>query len=108
MKKKTAYVCSNCGYDSPKWVGQCPNCKEWNTMEEFSIKEEPKNSRAASNGRRGSSVKKAVYIDEIDINDEVRVLTEISELDRVLGGGFVNGSLTLISGEPGIGKSTLT
>ncbi|MBQ6932997.1 MAG: DNA repair protein RadA [Clostridia bacterium] len=107
MKKKTAYVCTNCGYDSPKWTGQCPNCKEWNTMEEFTVKDEPKNSRVSSGGRLPSAVKKAVYIDEIDINDEVRVLTEISELDRVLGGGFVNGSLTLISGEPGIGKSTL-
>ena len=96
MKKKTAYVCGNCGYDSAKWLGQCPACHEWNTMSEFTVKEDKRNSLTV--GALQKSKNKPMAIEDIDLNSEVRVKTGISELDRVLGGGFVKGSLTLISG----------
>lgn len=107
MKKKTVYLCTNCGFDTPKWMGQCPNCSEWNTLEEYTIKEEPKNSRAVAQSNGEPSKNRPISIKNIDLYDEIRTNTKISELDRVLGGGIVSGSLILMSGEPGIGKSTL-
>ena len=109
MKKKVVYLCSECGADTPKWQGQCPNCSAWNTLQEYAVKEEPKNTRAISSAGNstGFPAQKPVKINEINVNDEVRTKTNIPELDRVLGGGIVSGSLILISGEPGIGKSTL-
>lgn len=102
-KTKTAYVCSNCGYDSPKWLGKCPGCGEWNTFVEERI--QPARGRAA----KGRLVKSTapVRLSEIEITSEQRVHMPSEELNRVLGGGLVAGSLTLIGGEPGIGKSTL-
>lgn len=102
-KTKTAYLCSNCGYDSAKWLGRCPACGEWNTFVEEKI------STAKSKSSKGRLVKSSspVKLSEIEITDEARMHMPSEELNRVLGGGLVAGSLTLIGGEPGIGKSTL-
>jgi len=102
-KKKTVYVCTDCGYDTPKWQGKCPNCGAWNTMQEETItpiKSSDSRFLAANFG-------KPVRLSEITTASEERFDTGISELNRVLGGGMVKGSLILVSGEPGIGKSTL-
>ncbi len=101
-KNKTQFVCSQCGYDSAKWYGQCPSCGEWNTMEEFKI-------TASAETKRGINTEcnRAVVIDEISETSEIRYDTGISEFNRVLGGGLVKGSLVLIGGDPGIGKSTI-
>ena len=101
-KNKTAYVCSQCGYDSAKWFGQCPSCGEWNTMEEFSVSVSAEKKRGFNADRS-----RAVAIDEISETSEIRYDTGISEFNRVLGGGLVKGSLVLIGGDPGIGKSTI-
>lgn len=101
-KAKSVYVCNQCGYESPKWFGCCPDCDEWNTMEEV--------IRSSSNSRKTDISRKSVLaerIDEISADDEIRFKTGMSELDRVLGGGIVKGSLVLLSGDPGIGKSTI-
>lgn len=103
-KTKTVFVCQECGYESPKWQGQCI-CGRWNTMIEEKViesKEDDRRSRAAS----GEKVR-ASRLSEIKSGNETRIDTGIGELNRVLGGGLVKGSLTLISGEPGIGKSTI-
>ena len=101
-KLKTMYVCSNCGYSNPKWSGKCPECDEWNTMEESVVDTAPqKNSSFSVKTVSVSSVT------EIELENEHRYNSGISELDRVLGGGIVKGSAVLLSGEPGIGKSTI-
>lgn len=102
LKSKTVYICSNCGYDSPKWLGKCPSCGEWNTFVEERIAASPKGKKM---GLVASS--KPVRLSEIESLDEPRIPLPSKELNRVLGGGLVAGSLTLIGGEPGIGKSTL-
>lgn len=103
-KTKTLYVCSECGYEAPKWYGRCPGCGEWNCMEEEIRASAPASlgSKAAS---RGSA--KIMQMGEISADTEHRYLTGLTELDRVLGGGIVKGSLVLLSGDPGIGKSTI-
>ena len=105
-KQKTVYICNNCGYESAKWYGKCPSCNEWGTLDEQIIKSsEVKNSKNISSAtNRGLNVLK---LDSIDSSTEFRYNTGISELNRVLGGGLVKGSLVLLSGDPGIGKSTL-
>ncbi|MBP9989412.1 MAG: DNA repair protein RadA [Ruminococcus sp.] len=104
-KAKTLYVCSSCGHESVKWYGQCPGCGEWNTLEEtFKAPEKTLKQTNSFNRSFTSSVQK---INEITCDGEVRYLTGLKELDRVLGGGIVKGSLVLLSGDPGIGKSTL-
>ncbi|MBP3377095.1 MAG: DNA repair protein RadA [Clostridia bacterium] len=106
---KTIYVCSNCEYHSPKWMGKCPSCNQWNTMVEDVINvapEEPANKRKSISGTLGTD-NHAISYDELEIPDYIRSQTGLDELDRVLGGGLVHGSVVLISGEPGIGKSTL-
>ena len=103
--KKMVFFCQNCGYESAKWMGQCPGCREWNTFVE-----EPVPAKAESKGRAagaGGSTAKPVPLSEIAVQKEDRMSTDIEELDRVLGGGIVPGSLTLVGGDPGIGKSTL-
>ena len=104
-KEKTVYVCSNCGQESPKWVGKCPSCGEWNTYVEEIVRKETTNRRPVS----GIETQKAkpVILSEIEADDEPRINMHDDELNRVLGGGLVPGSLVLIGGEPGIGKSTL-
>lgn len=103
QKVKNIFVCSQCGYESPKWYGKCPGCGEWNTLQE-EIRESEK--KAESRPLSGSAAQ-AVKISEVSTQDEVRYHTGIGELDRVLGGGVVKGSLVLLCGDPGIGKSTL-
>ena len=108
-KKSTIFFCQNCGYESAKWLGQCPACKEWNTLVEETV----------VTGKAGKSSKKAeslaariheaqpVKLSGIKTESEIRTATGFEELDRVLGGGIVAGSLVLVGGDPGIGKSTL-
>lgn len=100
--KKSVFFCQNCGHEESKWLGQCPACKEWNTFVEEKV----------SGVTKGSTVKTAresqvVSLSEVSADDHTRMTTGIRELDRVLGGGIVPGSLVLVGGDPGIGKSTL-
>ena len=99
-KKTTAFFCSECGYESAKWLGQCPDCREWNTFVEEPV---TKTGRAV----RITNTKKPSLLKDISTKEEARMTTGFGELDRVLGGGIVRGSLTLIGGDPGIGKSTI-
>ncbi len=105
-KEKTAFVCEECGHDSPKWVGKCPACGRWNTMKEIKIAPVGKGLPVQSyaGGARANSVQP---IRDIEAHDEPRIDMGDGELNRVLGGGLVPGSLVLLGGEPGIGKSTL-
>ena len=104
--KKTVFFCQNCGYESPKWLGQCPGCKEWNTFVEETVL--PKSSGISGNGQGIQKERiKPATISEIDITEDNRITTNIEELDRVLGGGLAQGSMVLVGGDPGIGKSTL-
>ncbi|MBQ7761107.1 MAG: DNA repair protein RadA [Clostridia bacterium] len=107
MKEKKVFVCSACDYQSPKWTGQCPSCKKWNTMIEETYEEKPvavvKNPRVSLL----SDSQEPVPFKEMEMPEYIRQNTGIGELDRVLGGGVVNGSVVLLAGEPGIGKSTL-
>jgi len=97
------YVCQSCGYESPRWVGKCPSCSEWNTfVEEPRIRE-----RVSSARRKESSREAAIPLSKVDRLEESRISTGIVEFDRVLGGGIVPGSVVLVGGDPGIGKSTL-
>lgn len=107
-KAKVCYACSACGYESPKWTGRCPGCGAWNTMEEAIAAAADKGSagKIAANQRPGTGAK-AMLLKDIPEDITLRIPTEISELDRVLGGGIVEGGLMLIGGDPGIGKSTL-
>lgn len=103
-KIKTVYVCAECGHEAAKWSGKCPGCGSWNCMEE-SVKAPA--AAKASVSYLGRSASRPVSINEIDTENEHRYQTGLSEFDRVLGGGIVKGSLVLISGDPGIGKSTI-
>ena len=102
-KDKIMFVCNECGYETPKWFGQCPSCKEWNCLEKvetLAIKSKNTNLPSAKNPE-------SVKLENIETSDEVRYVTRLKELDRVLGGGIVKGSVVLVSGDPGIGKSTI-
>ena len=102
-KTKTSYVCQNCGAESVKWVGRCPSCDEWNTYVEEKV------TQSKSRGGLVAVSRNAVPkpLREIESSNEQRMDTGIEEMNRILGGGLVPGSLVLIGGEPGIGKSTL-
>lgn len=103
-KSKTVFVCGECGYETPKWVGKCPGCGEWNTMvEDVRLPQKA----AVSAAPRPAHTFSAIPLSQINAADEHRFVTGISELDRVLGGGIVKGSVILLSGDPGIGKSTI-
>lgn len=106
MKTKTVYVCSACEYRSAKWLGRCPSCNAWNTMEEQIITDEKKSAKAPHQPYSGKSAP-AVRLHELEMPVYMRVSCGYGEMDRVLGGGLVSGSVVLLSGEPGIGKSTL-
>lgn len=103
--KKSVFFCQECGYEAPKWMGQCPACKKWNTFVEESVTP----SQGKTSGLAGNVAKAAepVTLSQVQIHEEERIHTGIKELDRVLGGGIMGGSMTLVGGDPGIGKSTL-
>ena len=103
-RAKTIYACAECGQTSPKWLGQCPGCKRWNTMQEEIAAPEPK---GPARGWGAASTARPVALRDVEAREEERQRTGIGELDRVLGGGVVPGSLVLLGGDPGIGKSTL-
>lgn len=108
MRAKTIFYCTECGNETPKWVGKCPACGSWNTMVEQPQEAKKKGSPVAQGiSVRGSSVSRPKPLAEVETTDELRFPTGLSELDRVLGGGAVQGSLVLVGGAPGIGKSTL-
>ena len=101
MKKtETVFVCQSCSFQSGKWLGKCPECGEWNSLVE---------ERARKTSRNGFAVRdvKAIAFHEIEPQDDLRLPSGVTEFDRVLGGGIVAGTLVLIGGDPGIGKSTL-
>lgn len=101
-KATTVYFCQECGFESSKWMGQCPGCKEWN-----SFVEEKVTQTKGSNKKNKDEKAEVSKLSSIEMSEDQRIHTQIGELDRVLGGGIVQGSLTLIGGDPGIGKSTL-
>ena len=104
-RKKINYVCKQCGDNVPKWAGQCQSCKEWNTLEEVIVEETVGKDKYRSNY---TGIKSNVCIlDTVETSEEIRIPTGLTELDHVLGGGLVSGSVVLIGGDPGIGKSTL-
>lgn len=117
-KDKTMYVCSNCGYESSKWLGRCPSCGQWDSFKEIKVAPDYGSSTAktaAMSVRSGKGVKRSLHdgnkpmrLKEISVHDDPRIDTHDTELNRVLGGGLVPGSIVLLGGEPGIGKSTLT
>ena len=102
-KIQSAFFCQSCGTQSPKWLGKCPQCNEWNTFVEEIITKE----NDAKGGFKSSKTNKPSLISEIDYTNEKRIVSNDKELNRVLGGGIVPGSLILLGGDPGIGKSTL-
>ena len=107
-KQKTAYVCGECGYDSPKWIGRCPSCGEWNTFKEVKLGNSTGGNYSHPMGKTGDgSASPLLTMSQIPTSDDPRINMGDPELNRVLGGGLVQGSLTLLGGEPGIGKSTL-
>ncbi len=107
MKAKTSYQCTACGYSTAKWMGRCSACGAWNTMEEQVAVAEPAQGTKKVRMTQGGRVGATTTLSQVDFSDEVRFVTDVKELDRVLGGGVVKGSLVLLGGDPGIGKSTL-
>ena len=104
-KKKTSYQCNACGYENPRWMGKCPECGAWNTMEE--ILPAPETAAPKAYKQRGGTGGSAQFLRDIETDEQVFTSSGLKELDRVLGGGIVEGSLVLVGGDPGIGKSTL-
>ena len=100
--RTTVFFCQSCGYESPKWMGQCPGCREWNTFVEETVEK-----KSAVRAPREKAAAGPVCLSSIDTKEEDRISTGMEELNRVLGGGIVRGSLVLVGGDPGIGKSTL-
>ncbi|WP_202081212.1 DNA repair protein RadA [Caldalkalibacillus salinus] len=106
-KNKTKFACQECGYESPKWMGKCPGCHAWNTMVEELEPKSAKGRGAFRTGQGQAEREKPIPIIDIEAENEPRVSTNLNEMNRVLGGGIVPGSLVLVGGDPGIGKSTL-
>lgn len=106
-KAKTVFYCQNCGANAPKWIGKCPSCGEWNTYAEEVVQVAPKENQWRTDSRKESKASKPRLISDIALETSPRIPLPDQELSRVLGGGLVPGSLTLLGGEPGIGKSTL-
>jgi DNA repair protein RadA/Sms len=106
-KIKTAFFCNNCGYESAKWIGKCPACNEWNTFTEEILDKGNKNPESWKDNTGEKRIHKSISLQEVVTSQDKRILTTDSELNRVLGGGIVPGSIVLVAGEPGIGKSTL-
>ncbi len=104
-KTKTVYICQECGYQTPKWCGKCPECGTWNAMEEQVVTTAKTAIKADFNAISGNAT--AILVSDIDTTNEFRYHTGLNELDRVLGGGIVKGAVMLVSGDPGIGKSTI-
>src|SRR6266567_3266811 len=106
MAKKATinFVCQECGYDSPQWLGKCPECGNWNSMKEFRMN--PATQKIVNSGAVMQHVKPQ-KLQEIAYQEKSRIQTNYSEMNNVLGGGIVRGSATLIAGDPGVGKSTL-
>ena len=104
-KTKSIFVCSNCGYESAKWYGKCPTCGEWDSLNEEQIISAPSGKAAKNRLTHNQGV--ALSLSQINASSEMRYDTGIGELNRVLGGGLVKGSLVLLCGDPGIGKSTI-
>ena len=102
-KVKSAFFCQNCGNESPKWVGKCPSCDQWNTL----VEEKVVKTSASRSTKIYETKSEPIFINEIVASADTRIQLTDSEFNRVLGGGIVTGSLTLMGGEPGIGKSTL-
>src|SRR5579862_6475254 len=103
-KSTTSFVCQECGYDSPQWLGKCPECGNWNSMKEFHMS--PATQKIVNSGMVAQSIKPQ-KLQNIAYQEKSRIQTNYSELNTVLGGGIVRGSATLIAGDPGVGKSTL-
>lgn len=106
-KSKTIFVCSQCGYETVKWLGRCPSCGRMELLWTRRVSASPSASPAKNAAMHSVKTQPLLSVREIDETDEIRFHTGISELDRVLGGGIVKGSLVLLGGDPGIGKSTL-
>ena len=102
--KSAVYFCQSCGYESAKWMGQCPGCHEWNTFVEELV---DKKTAAKAGGKQSQPKAKPQTFASIELSEEHRMTSGMPELDRVLGGGIVPGSMVLVGGDPGIGKSTL-
>ena len=102
-KRSSVFECSNCGHREPKWLGQCPACEQWNTLEERAVSARGGDARGGAPG----AIRRSVAFEEVAGSEHSRLSSGIGELDRALGGGLVPGSTVLIGGEPGIGKSTL-
>ncbi len=100
-KTKVKYICSNCGYETLRWIGKCPECESWNTFTEEIVETSPRKANIAKSKFSYSK------ITDVIASDEERIITGITEFDRVLGGGIMPGSVILLGGDPGIGKSTI-
>lgn len=106
-RQKTVFCCTDCGNETPNWAGRCPKCGSWNTLKEVTLDVQTKGSRARASSGSTQEAKQPKRITDLDVSAEIRFTTGISEFDRVLGGGAVEGSLVLVGGAPGIGKSTI-
>lgn len=106
-KTETKYVCQNCGFTSLRWTGKCPQCSEWNTFVEEIVHVDKKKLQTKSKDKSNFKLENLSRLSDIDIKEDKRIKTQITELDRVLGGGIVSGTVILVGGDPGIGKSTL-